>query len=235
MCRAVMHVLLLEDEADLAALTKSVLDRNGFVVDICTCLEEAGSALRLLRYDVAIVDLGLPDGDGLTLLREMRAGGNGMRTLILTARDGISDRIEALNAGADDYLIKPFHFEELVARLRALLRRPGEVLGDVLSVGNVTFDTVRRVVQVGAASYVTSRRELDLLERLMRGAGRVVTKEWLVDSLFELDKSASPNAVEVSVHRLRKGLSAAGASIAISTVRGLGYLLVENSECSKAT
>ena len=137
-----MRVLLLEDEAELADLTKGVLDRNGFIVDICGSLDEAMLAVRLVRYDVAIIDLGLPDGDGLTLLQSMRAGGNGMRTLILTARDGIDDRINALNAGADDYLIKPFHFDELVARLRALLRRPGEVLGDVLVVGNVVLDTM---------------------------------------------------------------------------------------------
>lgn len=230
-----MRVLLLEDEAELADLTKGVLDRNGFIVDICGSLEEAMLAVRLVRYDVAIVDLGLPDGDGLTLLQSMRAGGNGMRTLILTARDGIDDRINALNAGADDYLIKPFHFDELVARLRALLRRPGEVLGDVLIVGNVVLDTIGRVVRVADMPFTMSRRELELLERLMRSTGRVVSKEWLVDSLFELDKSVSPNAIEVSVYRLRKDLAAAGASIAISTIRGLGYLLVENAACSEKT
>jgi DNA-binding response OmpR family regulator len=158
-----------------------------------------------------------------------------MRTLILTARDGIADRIDALNAGADDYLIKPFHFDELVARLRALLRRPGEVLGDTLIVGNVVLDTIGRGVRIADAPRTMSRRELELLERLMRSAGRVVSKEWLVDSLFELDKSVSPNAIEVSVHRLRRDLAAAGASIAITTVRGLGYLLVEKAECSEAT
>ena len=230
-----MRVLLLEDEAELADLTKGVLDRNGFIVDICGSLDEAMLAVRLVRYDVAIIDLGLPDGDGLTLLQSMRAGGNGMRTLILTARDGIDDRINALNAGADDYLIKPFHFDELVARLRALLRRPGEVLGDVLVVGNVVLDTIGRVVRVADMPFTMSRRELELLERLMRSTGRVVSKEWLVDSLFELDKSVSPNAIEVSVYRLRKDLTAAGASIAISTIRGLGYLLVENAACSEKT
>jgi DNA-binding response OmpR family regulator len=230
-----MRVLLLEDEAELADLTKGVLDRNGFIVDICGTLDEAMLAVRLVRYDVAIIDLGLPDGDGLTLLQSMRAGGNGMRTLILTARDGIDDRINALNAGADDYLIKPFHFDELVARLRALLRRPGEVLGDVLVVGNVVLDTIGRVVRVADMPFTMSRRELELLERLMRSTGRVVSKEWLVDSLFELDKSVSPNAIEVSVYRLRKDLTAAGASIAISTIRGLGYLLVENAACSEKT
>lgn len=230
-----MRVLLLEDESDLAVLTKGVLERSGFVVDICPCLEESRLALRLVRYDVAIVDLGLPDGNGLTLLREMRASGNGMRAMVLTARDGVGERIEALNTGADDYLIKPFHFEELVARIRALLRRPGEVLADVLVVGNVVFDTVRRVLHVGKAPLAMSRRELDLLERLMRSAGRVVSKDWLVDSLFALDRSVSPNAVEVSVHRLRKSLAGASASIEISTIRGLGYLLVENETCTEVS
>lgn len=228
-----MRVLLLEDEAELAALTKGVLDRKGFIVDICGTLEEAMLAVRLVRYDVAIVDLGLPDGDGRMLLQSLRAGGNGMRTLILTARDGIADRIDALNAGADDYLVKPFHFDELVARLRALLRRPGEVLGDMLVVGNVALDTIGRCVRIADAPRTMSRRELELLERLMRSAGRVVSKEWLVDSLFELDKSVSPNAIEVSVHRLRRDLAAAGASIGITTIRGLGYLLVEKAECSE--
>ena len=230
-----MRVLLLEDEAELAALTKGVLDRKGFIVDICGALEEAMLAVRLVRYDVAVIDLGLPDGDGRTLLQSLRAGGNGMRTLILTARDGIADRIDALNAGADDYLIKPFHFDELVARLRALLRRPGEVLGDTLIVGNVVLDTIGRGVRIADARRTMSRRELELLERLMRSAGRVVSKEWLVDSLFELDKSVSPNAIEVSVHRLRRDLTAAGASIAITTIRGLGYLLVEKAACSEPT
>ena len=230
-----MRILLLEDEADLAALTKGVLDRNGFIVDVCATLDEATLAVRLVRYDLVLIDLGLPDGDGLTLLQSMRASGNGMRTLILTARDGIDDRIKALNAGADDYLIKPFHFDELVARMRALLRRPGEVLGDVLTVGNVVLDTIGRDVRVADAPCAISRRELELLERLMRSAGRAVSKDWLVDSLFELDKSASPNAIEVSVYRLRRDLAAAGATIAISTIRGLGYLLVENAACSENT
>ena len=116
-----------------------------------------------------------------------------------------------------------------------MLRRPGEVLGDVLVVGNVVLDTIGRVVRVADMPFTMSRRELELLERLMRSTGRVVSKEWLVDSLFELDKSVSPNAIEVSVYRLRKDLTAAGASIAISTIRGLGYLLVENAACSEKT
>jgi len=227
-----MRLLFVEDEKELADLTSRALTRDGFTVDVCETLSDAEHALQLVKYNLAIVDIGLPDGDGLSLVVSMRAAGNQTRVLILTARDSVSDRVNALNAGADDYLIKPFHFEELAARIRALLRRPGEVLGDVLKVANVTLDTIKRTVVIEDRAVELGRREIGLFERLMRGAGRVVSKDWLLDSMYDLNEPVTPNAIEVSIHRLRKSLCDEGANLEITTIRGVGYLLQEARDCA---
>jgi len=222
-----MRILLVEDNARLAEFTAKRLIRGGFSVDSCATKDEAEAAVRTTRYDTIVLDLGLPDGDGMDLLADLRARGNSVPVLVLTARDGLGDRVQALNGGADDYVLKPFEMEELLARIRALLRRPGAALGTVLSAGNLTFDTACREVRVAGSPMRIPRRELGALELLMRRMGRVVPKDVIEEHMYGFDDKASANAVEVAVHRLRRRLSEAGTDVRIDTLRGVGYLLME--------
>lgn len=220
-----MRILLVEDNTRLSELVAEGLSRAGMSVDRFETVADGAAALRTIRYDAAVLDLGLPDGDGIDLLRGARGEGVQTPILILTARDGLKDRVGGLNAGADDYLLKPFELEELVARLHALMRRPGGALGVQLSVGNVSFDSIAREMRIGERMIRTSRRELDLLEHLMRRAGRVVSRPWLEDALYGMDDVMSSNGLEVAVHRLRKRLQSEGANVQIHTLRGVGYML----------
>jgi DNA-binding response OmpR family regulator len=222
-----MRLLIAEDETRIAELVKVGLARAGFAVDVVRLCADARAALSVTRYDAAVIDLGLPDGDGLDLLRELRVNGNQVPVLVLTARDAVEDRVCGLDTGADDYLVKPFAMTELVARTKALLRRPGGVLGVILRAGNVSFDTIERDVRVGGASLVLPRRESAILENLMRRVGRVVPKVLLEEKLYGLDDEHESNPIPVHVHHLRRRLLDAGASAEIHTVRGVGYLLAE--------
>jgi len=223
-----MRILLVEDNARLAEFVAKGLTSGGFSVDSCLTRDDAEAAVRTTRYDTVILDLGLPDGDGMDLLADLRARKNSVPVLVLTARDGLGDRVQALNGGADDYVLKPFEMEELVARIRALLRRPGAALGIVLSAGNLTLDTAYRQVSVSGAPMRMPRRELDALEILMRRMGRVVPKDVMEEHIYGFDDRASANAVEVAVHRLRRRLSKVDAEVRIDTLRGVGYLLTES-------
>jgi DNA-binding response OmpR family regulator len=220
-----MRVLIIEDNRRLAALVAKGCEAAGFAVDICHDLDGGRSALATARYDLAILDLGLPDGDGLGLLALLRRQGSELPVIVLTARDALEARVEGLNAGADDYLLKPFAMEELVARIRALLRRPGQALGRKLTAGNIEFDTVAREVAVGGVATVFSRRETDLLEILLRRQGRVVPKDAIEEGLYAFGDDVSSNTIEVAIHRLRKRLDEAGADIRVHTLRGIGYVL----------
>src|SRR5215470_4619627 len=222
-----MRLLLVEDNERLAGAVAQHLKGAGFTIDRVGLAAEASAALAAARYDAIVLDLGLPDGDGLRILEAARSRGEGAPILILTARDGLEDRIKGLNSGADDYLLKPFAMGELVARLKALLRRPGAVLGNLLEAGNLSFDTANRAVEVDGAPLILRRRELALLELLLRRAGRVVAKGALEEGLYGFDEPASANSVETQMSRLRKKLETADAGIAIHTVRGVGYLLTE--------
>jgi DNA-binding response OmpR family regulator len=176
---------------------------------------------------VAILDLALPDGDGLRLLGHLRSKGNQVPFLVLTARDTVEDRVNGLDAGADDYLVKPFAMTELIARIKALLRRPGGALGTTLKAGNVNFDTIGRDVTIGDSVLQLPRRESAILEHLMRRLGRVVPKVVLEEKLYGIDDELESNAIPVHIHHLRRKLIDAGAATEIHTVRGLGYLLTE--------
>jgi DNA-binding response OmpR family regulator len=158
-------------------------------------------------------------------LKKWREDGDVTPVLILTARDAVEDRVKGLNAGADDYMLKPFAMEELVARVRALLRRPGGVLGTVLQEGNIEFDTTAREVRINEKTVSISRREMEVLEQLLRRKGRVVPKDVLEDKIYGFDEEVSSNSVEVHVSRLRKRLIGAGADVSVHTIRGVGYLL----------
>jgi DNA-binding response OmpR family regulator len=222
-----MRLLLIEDNERFAALLKRGLTSAGFVVDVLPTAEEAKKALRENRFEIVVLDLGLPDADGLDVLNEMRRDKDATPVLILTARGSLKDRVNGLGSGADDYLVKPFALEELVARLRALLRRPGNLLGVSLELGNVTLDTVARQVLVGDEPIFFSPREIAVLEHLLRRSGRVVGKSVLENNLYGLTQEIGSNAVEVYVHRLRKRFAEVGASVQIHTLRGVGYLIAE--------
>ena len=222
-----MRLLLVEDEVRIREILRVALERAGFVVDTVGLYVEARDVLALTAYDAAILDLGLPDGDGIKLLGEIRAARNPLPVLVLTARDAVEDRVGGLNAGADDYLVKPFAMAELIARIQALLRRPGGALGTILTAGNVIFDTIGRDIRIGDTSVLLSRRETAILEHLMRRLGRVVPKTVLEEKLYGIDDELESNAIPVHVHHLRRKLLDAGASAEIHTVRGVGYLLVE--------
>lgn len=223
-----MRLLVVEDEARIAELLKKALEHSGFAVDAIVCCEDAQAALALTSYDAMILDLGLPDGDGLSLLDRLRAASNQLPVLILTARDAVEDRVAGLDMGADDYLVKPFAMTELVARTKALLRRPGGALGTILRAGNLHFDTIGRDVRVGDTPIPMPRREGAILEHLMRRLGRVVPKALLEEKLYGIDEELESNAIPVHVHHLRRKLLEARATAEIHTVRGVGYLLTEN-------
>lgn len=222
-----MRLLLVEDEEQLRELVQRSLSRSGFAVDAVGEIADAQAALASSRYDVIILDLGLPDGDGLTLLRELRGRRDATPVLVLTARDGVDDRVEGLNSGADDYLLKPFAMPELLARIKALLRRPSGALGLVLEAGNISFDTVGRSLTIGGKPVSLTPREMALLENLLRRAGRVVPKTYLEERIYGFDDEVTPNSLEVLLHRLRKKLEGGNFSGEIHTIRGVGYLLAE--------
>lgn len=220
-----MRLLLIEDHERFASFIKNGLEQCGFTIDVVYSAGDGDAAVGTVNYDVILLDLGLPDQDGLDILRKWREDSNMTPVLILTARDAVEDRVKGLNAGADDYMLKPFAMEELVARVRALLRRPGGVLGTVLSEGNISFDTAAREVRINDRTVPVSRREMEVLEQLLRRKGRVVPKDVLEDKIYGFDEEVSSNSVEVHVSRLRKRLQAAGADVSVHTIRGVGYML----------
>jgi DNA-binding response OmpR family regulator len=223
-----MRVLLVEDSAELVSLLKKGLARSGFDADSVGNASDADHALATMRYAAVVLDRGLPDDDGMKVLRDMRRRGDATPVLVLTARDGVSDRVTGLREGADDYMAKPFAMEELVARLQALLRRPGNLLGKRLSFGNVALDVESRQVIVDGVVRSFPARETAVLEILLRRGGNVAPKRLFEDHLFGLSGDVGSNAIEVYVHRLRKLLADAGARVKVHTVRGVGYLMVED-------
>jgi DNA-binding response OmpR family regulator len=207
-----VRLLIVEDEVRIVEILRQSLGKAGFVVDAVASCADARAALAVSPYDVAILDLALPDGDGLRLLSHLRSNGNQVPFLVLTARDTIEDRVNGLDAGADDYLVKPFAMAELVARIKALLRRPGGALGTTLRAGNVNFDTIGRDVTIGNATLQLPRREGAILEHLMRRLGRVVPKTVLEEKLYGIDDELESNVIPVHIHHLRRKLIDAGAA-----------------------
>jgi DNA-binding response OmpR family regulator len=222
-----MRLLVIEDEVRIIELLRPALQRAGFVVDAVATATAGLVALSSVAYDAVILDLSFPDGDGLHLLATTRGDGNKVPILVLTARDTVEDRVGGLDAGADDYLVKPFAVVELISRIKALLRRPGYALGITLEAGNLTFDTIGRDARVATTPIVLPRQELAILEFLMRRLGRVVPKSVLEERLYGMDDQLESNAIPVHVHHLRRKLAEAGATPVIHTVRGIGYLLIE--------
>lgn len=218
-----LRILIAEDDAIMAdGLTRS-LRQSGYVVDHVGTGPEADNAVTLGEFDLLILDLGLPRMGGLEVLRRLRARQSRLPVLILTALDGVNDRVRGLDLGADDYLAKPFDLNELEARVRALTRRSAAGVSGVLRHGELSYDQVGRVTEVGGTPLELSARETGLLEILLQRVGRIVSKEQLVEHLCEWGEEVSTNAIEVYVHRLRKKIEAGG--VRIVTVRGLGYCL----------
>ena len=222
-----MRLLIVEDNIELSGLLAKGLSAAGYEADVVNTASEARDAVSSISYAAMILDLGLPDSDGLSVLREMRHRSDPLPVLVLTARGGVNDRVSGLRSGADDYLVKPFALEELVARLEAILRRPGQLLGSSLQLANLVYDTESRQVFLDGTPHVFSARETSVLEILLRRQGRVVPKKNVEDHIFGLSGDVGSNAVEVYVFRLRKQLADTGARISIHTVRGVGYLMSE--------
>jgi len=222
-----MRLLLVEDNIELSKLVARGLMAAGYEVDTVSSATDARHALRDVNYAAMVLDLGLPDDDGLAVLLELRRRLDPLPVIVLTARGGVQDRVGGLRSGADDYLAKPFALEELIARLEAILRRPGQLLGRSLSLGNLVYDTESRQIFVDGVPRTLSSRETSVLEILLRRQGRVVSKKNVEDHIFGLSGEVGSNAVEVYVSRLRKQLGEHGAKVVIHTIRGVGYLMSE--------
>jgi two-component system response regulator QseB len=218
-----MRLLLVEDDPMIGKAVRQGLVNAGFTVDWAHDGPAAELALRNGVYDLAILDLGLPVKDGMALLESMRRAGNHLPVLIATARDAVSARIAGLNAGADDYLVKPFDMDELVARVRALIRRHAGSGSSLLTAGDLALDPVRKTVTQGGQPVGLSAREFALLETLMQRPGAVLSREKLEESMYGWGEEIGSNAVEVHLHYLRKKLGPA----AIVNVRGVGYRVAD--------
>lgn len=219
-----MRLIIVEDDPMIARSLDNALARLSNTVDIFTLASKARTALRNDAFDLVLLDLGLPDGDGLELLRELRERGDRTPVLILTARDGIDDRVHGLDLGADDYLAKPFSVAELKARVRALLRRSQQRSDNRLTLGGLCLDPVAGVATLDGVTLELPRCELRLLEGLLLHAGNIAPREMLEGRVFGFREVGS-NALEVYVSRLRKRLQ--GSGLRIRTFRGLGYRLEE--------
>lgn len=213
-----MRILLIEDDPGLGAAVRRYLERETHVVDLVTRCAEARACVTT-SYAVVVLDLGLPDGDGLTLLPSLVAGDEPPSVLILTARDRLSDRVRGLDAGADDYLVKPFDLAELAARVRALARRRGGRHAPVIELGGLTIDTVAREVRISGTAVDLTAHEYALITTFAERPRQVLTREQLESALYSLDGGADSNVVEVYVSRLRRKLG----RDAIRTIRGFGY------------
>ncbi|QGM44344.1 response regulator transcription factor [Methylocystis heyeri] len=224
-----MRILLVEDEPDMARLVRALVSGAGFVVDHAGGLGEAHEAARQYNYDLLLLDRRLPDGDGLSLLPIVRAMSPGVRVMMLTALDELNDRVMGLDAGADDYLTKPFQGEELIARIRACLRRPGGAPLPPLVVGLLSLDIATREVSVAGRPVALNRRELMLLQAMMRRASRVTTREALLEEVYSLLDEVQANTLDTLVSRLRRRLAELDSGVAIHTVRGIGYILTEQA------
>lgn len=221
-----MRILLVEDEPELGATLALRLKNEGFVVDLTASLGEAIESVLGAQYRLVLLDRRLPDGDGLALLPVLRTRPSPPPAIILTALDDVPDRVAGLDAGAEDYLIKPFAYDELLARVRVLLRRSsaGAPAPSVV-VGRLEYDLAAREARVEGLPMSLPRRELAILDALARRAGRVVMREHLESQVYGYDDEISSNALEAHISRLRKRLAEAGARVVLHGVRGIGYML----------
>ena len=222
-----MRVLVVEDEKKTASFIRKALQSEGHAVDVLHDGTLALAAIATTPFDVVVLDVMLPGRDGLSVVRQMREKNNATPVLLLTARGEVGEKVEGLNAGADDYLSKPFALNELIARVRALGRRNGEAKSVQLRVGDLTLDTVTRKVQRGTTSIDLARREYLLLEFLMRSKGRICGRMAIVEKVWDYDFDPGTNLVDVYIMRLREKIDADFPVKLLQTVRGVGYVLQE--------
>ncbi|CCD85335.1 Transcriptional regulatory protein (TtsI) [Bradyrhizobium sp. ORS 285] len=220
-----MRVLLIDNQTSFAGKAQRALLHCGFAVDLVPTLDDAAAALPCATYHILIIELLLPDGNSLNWIRHLRSASLSMPIIATSTVGDIGKRIETLNAGADDFLSKPFSTDELIARMRAILRRSTQIADPVLSYGNLRFDPIARQVSVGGRCLRMARREVCILEHLLQRAGRTVPRSALEDSIYAFDDEVSTNALEVGIYRLRAHLTHARATLRIRTVRGIGYTL----------
>lgn len=220
-----MRILLVEDEPEMASVLRTALHKRGILVDHAATLAAGTSYAGATPYNALVLDRRLPDGDGLALVSSLRAAGNHVPVIMLTARDALDDRVAGLDAGADDYLGKPFAVEELLARLRALLRRPAAAQADELRIAALLFDFTHCEASVAGERLELPRRELLALETLVRRANRTVLRSALERAVFDLNADIQSNALDTHISRLRKKLADTAAGVEICSVRGVGYLL----------
>jgi two-component system OmpR family response regulator len=220
-----MRLLLVEDEPDMAAVLRAALEKHDFVTDCAPSIQVAIEAIETIAHDVVILDRQLGDGDGTSLIAYLRQRRPNVPIVILSALGSANDRVEGLNLGADDYLAKPFVVDELVARLRAVLRRPAQLTSKPLNIGNLAFDLNHGEVFIGGERLELPRREYLVLESLMRRSGRTVRRSVLEEEVYGSDDEIQSNTLEAHISRLRRKLADAGASVTIHPVRGVGYLL----------
>jgi DNA-binding response OmpR family regulator len=221
-----MRVLIVEDDPLVGDAVRRALETAGFAADLVGTAESARSALQAEPFDLAVVDIGLPRENGLRLLQGLRSRGTIVPVLMLTARDGLSDRVTALDLGADDYVTKPFQVPELVARCRALIRRANAVASTRVTFGNLEVDMAHREVSVGGEPLSLTQREWAILECFVLNAGRLVSKDKLLSAIAGWSDEITPNAIEQYVSRLRAKL---GAAAEIRVVRGMGYRLDDSA------
>lgn len=227
-----VRLLVVEDDLSLAKVLVRGLSEEGHAVDRVATVAAASEAHAVNDYDLVVLDLGLPDGDGIDLCRTIRQEGSGTPVLMLTARDELSDKVAGLDAGADDYLTKPFAYPELAARVRALLRRPRDVANPILEWGDVKLDPAAHTVWRGAIMIPLTPREFSLLEFLLRHPGQVCTREALLEHVWDAHYDGLSNVVDVHIANLRRKLSQPGRGDSIETVRGVGYRVVAESEAN---
>lgn len=222
-----MRILIAEDERDLNALLRKRLKEADYSVDSCYDGEEALDYLDGAEYDAVVLDIMMPRLDGLAVLRTLRRRGNSVPVLLLTAKDSVEDRVRGLDAGADDYLVKPFAFEELLARLRVLLRKPDGGKSTILRVGDLTLHLDTRSVFRGEREIALSSKEYSLLRYMMQNAGIVLSRDRLEQHIWNYDFTGGSNVIDVYIRYLRRKIDEGQKSKLIHTVRGAGYVLKE--------
>jgi two-component system OmpR family response regulator len=225
-----MRVLMVEDEPEMARLVAGKLARSGFVADRVGSLDETMEALRQHKYSLVLLDRRLPDGDAVAILPDIRRAQPSIRIVMLTARNAVEDRIEGLDAGADDYVTKPFDANELVARVRACLRRPGGEMSPPIAVGGLVFHPDTRDVSVNGAVVLFHKRERALLDILLLNAGRAVLRDRLLAEIYGFADDVQANALSMLVSRLRRRLNDLDAGVEIHTARDVGYLLTARKQ-----
>ncbi len=222
-----MRILIAEDEKDLNNIIRQKLISDGYSVDSCYDGREAIEILSYAEYDGVILDIMMPKADGFEVLRSLRESGKTTPVLFLTAKDAVSDRVKGLDSGANDYLIKPFSFEELSARLRAMMRTSFGVAGTILSVSDLTMDCARHLVKRGGHEISLSAKEYELLEYLMYNQGIVLSRDKIEDHIWNFNYEGGTNVVDVYISYLRKKVDGGHDNKLIHTVRGKGYVLRE--------